>query len=59
LDYNRAQEIVDSPSQIDVSYNGVAIWIDKIHDDRKTATIHLRHSLEERSEVSISELKVQ
>lgn len=57
MEYQRAQEIVASPAEIEVSYNGVSVWIDKIHDDHKTATVHLRRSLEERSEVDISELK--
>lgn len=57
MDYQRAKEIVASPTEFEVSYNGVSIWIDKIHDDGKTATVHLRRSLEERSEVDISELK--
>ena len=57
MDYQRAQEIVASPTEFEVSYNGVSVWIDKIHDDHKTATVHLRRSLEERSEVDISELK--
>ncbi|CAM5720479.1 Small, acid-soluble spore protein H OS=Lysinibacillus sphaericus OX=1421 GN=sspH PE=2 SV=1 [Lysinibacillus sphaericus] len=41
MEYQRAQEIVASPSEYEVSYNGVSIWIDKLHDDRKTATVHL------------------
>jgi len=57
LEFQRAKEIVASPSEFEVSYNGVSVWIDKIHDDGKTATVHLRRSLEERSEVDISELK--
>ena len=57
MDYQRAQEIVSSQAEVEVSYNGVSVWLDKIHDDRKTATVHLRRSLEERSEVNISELK--
>ena len=57
MDYQRAQEIVSSQAEFEVSYNGVSVWLDKIHDDRKTATVHLRRSLEERSEVNISELK--
>jgi len=57
MDINRAKQIVSSPSEIDVSYNGVSVWIDRIHDNEKLATVHLRHSLEERSEVDISELK--
>jgi len=57
VDFKRAQEIVASPLEYEVSYNGVSIWIDKLHDDGKTATVHLRRSLEERSEVDIGELK--
>ncbi|MGE7949536.1 small, acid-soluble spore protein, H family [Lysinibacillus sp. NPDC093688] len=55
--FERAQEIVASPKEYEVSYNGVSIWIDKLHDDGITATVHLRRSLEERSEVDIGELK--
>ncbi|MFJ7730918.1 H-type small acid-soluble spore protein [Lysinibacillus sp. NPDC097231] len=57
MDYQRAQEIVASPKEYEVSYNGVSIWIDKLHEDGKTATVHLRRSLEERSEVDVGELK--
>ena len=57
MDINRVKQIVSSPSEIDVTYNGVSVWIDQIHDNEKLATVHLRHSLEERSEVDISELK--
>lgn len=57
MQVERAKEIVASPEEYEVSYNGVSVWIDKIHDDGKTATVHLRKSLEERSEVAINELK--
>jgi len=57
MEFQRAQEIVASPAEFEVSYNGVSVWIDKLHDDGKTATVHLRRSLEERSEVAITELK--
>ena len=57
MDYQRAQEIVASSKEFEVSYNGASIWIDKLHEDGKTATVHLRHAHEERSEVNISELK--
>lgn len=57
MEYQRAQEIVASPKEFEVSYNGVSVWIDQVHDDQKTATVHLRRSLEERSEVDITELK--
>ena len=57
MDYQRAQEIVSSPKEYEVTYNGTSIWIDKLHDNQKTATIHLRHSSKEKSEVDISKLK--
>lgn len=57
MELQRAQEIVTSPKEYEVSYNGVSIWIDKLHEDGKTATVHLRKSLEERSEVDVAELK--
>ncbi|KGR75373.1 H-type small acid-soluble spore protein [Ureibacillus sinduriensis] len=57
MEYTRAQEIFASPKEYEVSYNGVSIWIDKLHEDGKTATVHLRHAHEERSEVAVTELK--
>lgn len=57
MELKRAKQIVASPGDIEVNYNGVSVWIDQIHDDGKTATVHLRRSLEERSEVAIAELK--
>jgi small acid-soluble spore protein H (minor) len=57
LELNRIKQIVNSPKEIDVTYNGVSVWIDQVHEDGKLATVHLRRSLEERSEVDISELK--
>jgi small acid-soluble spore protein H (minor) len=57
MDSQRARQIVSSPDEIEVSYNGVSIWIDKIHEDDRTATVHLRQAMEERSEIAISELK--
>lgn len=57
MDVDRIKQIVGSSNEVDVTYNGVSVWIDQIHEDGKLATVHLRHSLEERSDVEISELK--
>ncbi|MET0787004.1 MAG: H-type small acid-soluble spore protein [Paenisporosarcina sp.] len=57
MDVRRIKQIVSSPNEIDVTYNGVSVWIDQVHEDGKMATVHLRQALEERSEVDISELK--
>lgn len=59
MDITRIKQIVNSPADIDVHYNGVSVWIDKIHDNNKLATVHLRQALEERSDVDISELEEQ
>ena len=29
LEVNRAKQIISSPADIDVSYHGVSVWIDK------------------------------
>ncbi|MFE4240571.1 small, acid-soluble spore protein, H family [Peribacillus butanolivorans] len=57
MDVNRVKQILSSPSDIEVRYNGNSVWIDNINVDGRTATVHLRGPLEERSEVEIEELK--
>lgn len=57
MDAKRIKQIVSSSADIEVTYNGVSVWIDQLHEDEKTATVHLRGPLEERSDVDISELK--
>ncbi|MED3689855.1 H-type small acid-soluble spore protein [Peribacillus butanolivorans] len=57
MDANRVKQILSSPSDIEVRYNGTSVWIDNINEDGRTATVHLRGPLEERSEVEIEELK--
>ncbi|MET1178253.1 H-type small acid-soluble spore protein [Peribacillus simplex] len=57
MDVKRVKQILSSSSDIEVRYNGTSIWIDNLNEDGKTATVHLRGPLEERSEVAIDELK--
>ncbi len=57
MDANRIKQIVSSSADIEVQYNGVSVWIDKLHEDERTATVHLRGPLEEQSNVDISELQ--
>lgn len=57
MDVTRIKQIVNSPKEIEVMYNGVSVWIDQVHEDGKMATVHLRRSLEERSNVEIAELE--
>ncbi|WP_313799792.1 H-type small acid-soluble spore protein [Cytobacillus sp.] len=57
MDIKRVKQILSSSAEIEVKYNGASVWIDQLNEDGKTATVHLRGPLEERSEVDITELK--
>ncbi|KOP83032.1 H-type small acid-soluble spore protein [Cytobacillus solani] len=57
MDIRRVKQILSSSAEIEVTYNGASVWIDQLNEDGKTATVHLRGPLEERSEVDITELK--
>ncbi|MFD1705296.1 H-type small acid-soluble spore protein [Siminovitchia sediminis] len=61
MELNRVKQILSSSADIEVTYNGVSVWIDKLNEDGKTATVHLRgaNDFEERSHVDISEVKEQ
>ncbi|KML37208.1 H-type small acid-soluble spore protein [Cytobacillus firmus] len=56
MDAKRVKQILSSSADIEVRYNGASVWIDKLNEDGRTATVHLRGPLEERSEVEIGEL---
>ncbi|UOE54006.1 H-type small acid-soluble spore protein [Bacillus sp. CMF12] len=56
MDVKRVKQILSSSADIEVKYNGASVWIDKLNEDGRTATVHLRGPLEERSEVEIGEL---
>lgn len=57
MDAKRVKQIISSSAEIDVVYNGTSVWIDQLNEDGRTATVHLRGPLEERSTVDISELQ--
>lgn len=58
MDLNRVKQILSSSADIEVKYNGVSVWIDKVNEDGRTATVHLRgpNKFEERSTAEISQL---
>ncbi|ASV69398.1 H-type small acid-soluble spore protein [Cytobacillus sp. FSL W7-1323] len=57
METKRIKQILSSSSDVEVQYNGTSVWIDKLHEDDKTVTVHLRGiPLEERTEVDISDL---
>lgn len=56
MNTNRVKQILSSSTDIEVKYNGASVWIDKLNEDGRTATVHLRGPLEERTVVEIHEL---
>jgi small acid-soluble spore protein H (minor) len=56
MNENRVKQILSSSADIEVKYNGASIWIDQLNEDGRTATVHLRGPLEERTIVEIHEL---
>ncbi|MBO0958394.1 H-type small acid-soluble spore protein [Neobacillus sp. MM2021_6] len=56
MNVNRVKQILSSTADIEVKYNGTSVWIDQLNEDGKTATVHLRGPLEERTTVEIGEL---
>ncbi|MET3698863.1 small acid-soluble spore protein H (minor) [Bacillus oleivorans] len=57
MDAKRVKQILSSSADIEVLYNGTSVWIDALNEDGRTATVHLRGPLEERSIVEIDELE--
>jgi small acid-soluble spore protein H (minor) len=57
MDAKRVKQILSSSAEIEVVYNGASVWIDQLNEDGRTATVHLRGPLEERTTVEISELQ--
>jgi small acid-soluble spore protein H (minor) len=56
MDLRRAKQIISSSADIEVKYNGTSVWIDQLNEDGRTATVHLRGPLEERTIVEVAEL---
>jgi small acid-soluble spore protein H (minor) len=56
MNVNRVKQILSSSADIEVKYNGTSVWIDQLNEDGRTATVHLRGPLEERTIVEIGEL---
>ncbi|HWJ77161.1 MAG TPA: H-type small acid-soluble spore protein [Niallia sp.] len=57
MDINRVKQILSSPAEINVHYNGVSVWIDGIKEEDATAIVHLVGGMEEQTEVDIASLK--
>jgi small acid-soluble spore protein H (minor) len=56
MNYQRAREIYSSPKEYEISFNGKSVWIDQLHEDKGTATVHPRHEHDKKMEVPIADL---
>lgn len=57
MQYQRAEEILNSPENIEVLYNKEQIWIHNLNPGNKTAKISFLDSPEEKKQVPVNELK--
>ncbi|ANB56199.1 small acid-soluble spore, H-type family protein [Anoxybacillus sp. B7M1] len=58
MDMNRVKQIISSPTDVSVYYNGVPVWIDDYNEKDGTAKVHMRDGLlQETREVPVEELE--
>lgn len=56
MDVTRAQEIVDSPKEIEVHHNGRPVWIQHLNLNEETARVYTRANPDDEKEVPVYEL---
>lgn len=56
MDSNRAKEICESTRMVNVTHNGVLIYIDSVSVDKDTASIHPLNQPNNQTTVSVSSL---
>ncbi|MGG6310815.1 small acid-soluble spore protein H [Paenibacillus macerans] len=59
MNSQRAKEIVASPTMVDVTCNGVPIYIQHVDDQKETARIYPLGQPENEQEVALSQLNEQ
>jgi small acid-soluble spore protein H (minor) len=57
MDLNRANQIVESPERIKVTYQGVPVWIQRIDDGTQTAVVYNEADPDIENTVPVSDLK--
>lgn len=56
MDNERAKEILDSITMINVNYHGIPVYIQEIHDDENTATVFPLDNMEHEQKVDLNGL---
>jgi small acid-soluble spore protein H (minor) len=59
MDVRRAQEILDTPQTVNVSYDGKPIWIEEVYETSDTAKIHYIDQPDKKEHVQIQKLREQ
>jgi len=57
MDAQRAQEIADSPTMINVTYNGSPVYIEHVDQQKKTATVHPLNNPSNKQSVPVTKLQ--
>lgn len=56
MEMNRVKQIVSSPSEITVRYNGVPVWIQSYDENAHTARVYTRTNPDDEMDVEVREL---
>jgi small acid-soluble spore protein H (minor) len=56
MEMNRVKQIVSSPKEITVKYNGVPVWIQGVDEQANTARVYAQLDPDDEMDVSIREL---
>jgi small acid-soluble spore protein H (minor) len=56
MEMNRVKQVVSSPNEIIVKYNGVPIWIQSFDEHANTARVYTRSNPDDEMDVAIGEL---
>ncbi|UOY91930.1 H-type small acid-soluble spore protein [Ectobacillus sp. JY-23] len=57
MDVKRVKQILSSPANIPVSYNGVSVWIESCDEGNAVAQVHDITNPHETVQVNVSELQ--
>lgn len=56
MNIGRARQIVESPNDIEVHFQGVPIWIQHLNEDTETARVYVCADPEDEQEVPVAQL---
>ena len=59
MDVQRAQEIVNSPAMIKVTYNESLVYIEHVDQEKQLATVHPLNNPTSKQSVSVTKLQEQ